>query len=327
MRLFANAKYDFLGNSRRAFIVFGAILLPGLIMLLAKGVNYSIEFTGGTRMQIETQTPVDETVLRTALTSEGLAGTEIARFGSDREWMIRALTSTPGADPNDTQITGAAVRAALDQAVGAGTYTVVSTEAVGPKVGSELRTQAALLVLFSFVAVLVYLAVRFEWRFGVAAVVATLHDILSTIAMIALLRLEVSLFVVGALLSIVGYSLNDTIVVLDRVRENLRKHQREGFAALLNRSINETLPRTVFTGTTALGSLLALAALGGDVVRGFAIVMLYGVIIGTFSSVFIAAPVLLYIEKRWPGAHIRGLKPTPPAPDAPPSRKKAQPVP
>jgi preprotein translocase subunit SecF len=241
--------------------------------------------------------------------------------------MIRAVAATPGADPNDTQITGAAVRAALDQAVGAGTYTVVSTEAVGPKVGGELRVQAALLVLFSFVAVLIYLAVRFEWRFGVAAVVATIHDIISAVAIIGLLRLEVSLFVVGALLSIVGYSLNDKIVVLDRVRENLRKHQREGFAALLNRSINETLPRTVFTGTTALGSLVALAALGGDVVRGFAIVMLYGVIIGTFSSIFIAAPVLLYIEKRWPGAHVRGLKPTTPAPDASSSRKKAQPVP
>ena len=327
MRLFANANYDFIGSARRALIVLVAIMVPGLIMLLARGVNYSIEFTGGTRMQIETQAPVDETVLRTALTSAGLSGAEIARFGSDREWMIRALTSTPGADPNDTQITGAAVRAALDQAVGAGAYTVVSTEAVGPKVGGELRSQAALLVLFSFVAVLIYLAVRFEWRFGVAAVVATIHDIVSAIAIIGLLRLEVSLFVVGALLSIVGYSLNDKIVVLDRVRENLRKHQREGFAALLNRSINETLPRTVFTGTTALGSLVALAALGGDVVRGFAIVMLYGVIIGTFSSIFIAAPVLLYIEKRWPGAHVRGLKPTPPAPDAPPSRKKAQPVP
>jgi preprotein translocase subunit SecF len=327
MRLFANANYDFIGSSRRAFIALAVLMLPGLVMLLAKGVNYSIEFTGGTRMQIETQTPVDESVLRAALVSEGLAGAEIARFGSDREWMIRAVAATPGADPNDTQITGAAVRAALDQAVGAGTYTVVSTEAVGPKVGGELRVQAALLVLFSFVAVLIYLAVRFEWRFGVAAVTATIHDIVSAVAIIALLRLEVSLFVVGALLSIVGYSLNDKIVVLDRVRENLRKHQREGFAALLNRSINETLPRTVFTGTTALGSLVALAALGGDVVRGFAIVMLYGVIIGTFSSIFIAAPVLLYIEKRWPGAHVRGLKPTTPAPDASSSRKKAQPVP
>jgi preprotein translocase SecF subunit len=158
---------------------------------------------------------------------------------------------------------------------------------------------------------------------------ATLHDIVSALAFIGLARIEVSLFVVGALLSIVGYSLNDKIVVLDRVRENLRKRQRDDFPTLLNRSINETLPRTVFTGSTALGSLVALAILGGEVVRGFALVMLYGVIVGTFSSIFIASPVLLAIERRWPGAQVKALrapgKPAPPTPPSPPGRK-AQPV-
>ncbi|HEX9893798.1 MAG TPA: protein translocase subunit SecF, partial [Gemmatimonadales bacterium] len=225
--------------------------------------------------------------------------------------------------------TSAAVGTALDRVLGPGQYTVVRTEAVGPKVGGELRTQAIWLVLLSFVAVLIYLAFRFEWRFGVAAVVATVHDLVSAFALIGILRIEVSLFVVGALLSIVGYSLNDKIVVLDRVRENLRKHMRDNFAALLNRSINETLPRTVFTGSTALGSLIALAVLGGDVVRGFALVMLYGVIIGTFSSIFIAAPVLHWIEQRWPGAAVKQLRvPTkqPPTPTSGPAGRKTQPV-
>ena len=206
---------------------------------------------------------------------------------------------------------------------------MLQTEAVGPKVGGELRTQAVWLVLLSFIAVLIYLAFRFEWRFGVAAVVATIHDIVSAFAFIGLANIEISLFVVGALLSIVGYSLNDKIVVLDRVRENLRKHQRDDFANLLNRSINETLPRTVFTGSTALGSLVALAVLGGEVVRSFALVMLYGVIIGTFSSIFIASPVLLWIEKRWPGAAVKQLRTPakqPPTPSSGSAGRKTQPV-
>jgi len=329
MRLFANANYDFLGAARRAFLAFAAVIVAGLVMLVLNGVEYSIEFTGGTLVQIETREPVDPGVIRTALAEQGITGAEIQRFGSTREFVIRALTAKQGADPNDTQATSSAVSTALDRVVGAGAYTVVRTEAVGPKVGSELRTQAVWLVLLSFLAVLIYLAFRFEWRFGVAAVGATLHDIVSALAFIGLARIEVSLFVVGALLSIVGYSLNDKIVVLDRVRENLRKRQRDDFPTLLNRSINETLPRTVFTGSTALGSLVALAILGGEVVRAFALVMLYGVIVGTFSSIFIASPVLLAIERRWPGAQVKALrapgKPAPPTPPSPPGRK-AQPV-
>jgi preprotein translocase SecF subunit len=178
-------------------------------------------------------------------------------------------------------------------------------------------------ILLSFVAVLIYLAYRFEWRFGVAAIIATAHDILASIAFIGLIRLEVSLFVVAGLMTIIGYSLNDTIVIFDRIRENLHLRKREGFVEILNRSINETLPRTVFTGSTALGSLLALAVLGGDVVRPFALLMLFGVIVGTFSSIFIAAPALLEIEKRWPGPAARGHMA--PKPSAAPVRKP-QPV-
>jgi preprotein translocase subunit SecF len=332
MRLFANANYDFIGNRVRALILLGLLLVPGLVLLLLRGLDYSIEFTGGTLIQIETRQPVDVAQLRAALNTQGIAGAEIQQFGSDREFVIRALTAKEGTDADDTQATSQAVAAALDASVGAGTYTVLRTEAVGPKVGGELRTQAVWLVLFSFVAVLLYLAFRFEWRFGVAAVVATMHDIISAIAFVALLRIEVSLFVVGALLSIVGYSLNDKIVVLDRVREDLRKHHRSDFTGLLNRAINETLPRTVFTGTTALGSLVALATLGGEVVRGFALVMLYGVVIGTISSMFVAAPVLLWIEQRWPGAAVKQLRvpvrPNPPAGSTSGSTggRKAQPV-
>jgi preprotein translocase subunit SecF len=321
MRLFANANYDFLGRRRIAYLATLAIMLPGLLVLLWRGVNYSVEFTGGTLIQIQSSKPIDVGAVRNALTVGGIEGAEIQTFGSDRELVIRARVAKAGVDPNDTQTTARALQDAFNTALGAGTYTVLRTEAVGPKVGGELRHKALLAILFSFLAVLAYLAYRFEWRFGVAAVIATAHDILASIAFIGIARLEVSLFVVAGLLTIIGYSLNDTIVIFDRIRENLHLRKREHFEAILNRSINETLPRTVFTGTTALGSLVALTVLGGDVVRPFALLMLFGVIVGTFSSIFIASPALLEIEKRWPGPAARGHMAPQKATPTQPSRK------
>jgi preprotein translocase subunit SecF len=324
MRLFANANYDFLRRRNLAYLLTLAIMLPGLAVILLRGVNYSVEFTGGTLMQVESKQPADVGAVRNALAARGIEGAEIQTFGSDRELVIRARLVKEGADVNDTQATSAALQQALDAVLGQGNYTVLRTEAVGPKVGGELRHKALTAILLSFVAVLAYLAYRFEWRFGVAAVIATAHDIIASIAFVGIARLEVSLFVVAGLMTIIGYSLNDTIVIFDRIRENLHLRKREHFTDILNRSINETLPRTVFTGSTALGSLLALALLGGDVVRPFALLMLFGVGVGTFSSIFIASPALLEIEKRWPGPAARGhLGSKPPA--APPPRK-AQPV-
>jgi preprotein translocase subunit SecF len=322
MRLFANANYDFLGRRRIAYLITLAIMLPGLLVVLLRGVNYSVEFTGGTLMQVQAEKPIDVGPVRSALAARGIEGAEIQTFGSDRELVIRARFAKEGTDQNDTQATAKALQEALDATLGAGSYTVLRTEAVGPKVGGELRHKALMAILLSFLAVLAYLAYRFEWRFGVAAVIATAHDILASVAFIGIARLEVSLFVVAGLMTIIGYSLNDTIVIFDRIRENLHLRKRDHFEAILNQSINETLPRTVFTGTTALGSLLALTILGGDVVRPFALLMLFGVIVGTFSSIFIASPALLEIEKRWPGPAARGhLAPKPPAPT-----RKAQPV-
>ena len=323
MRLFANAKYDFLSGRKIAYLITLALTIPGLLVVLVRGLNYSVEFTGGTLMQVESQKAVDVGAVRGALAERGIEGAEIQTFGSDRELVIRARVAKQGTDANDTQATAAALTQALDATLGAGSYTVLRTEAVGPKVGGELRQKALMAILLSFVAVLIYLAYRFEWRFGVAAIIATAHDILASIAFIGLIRLEVSLFVVAGLMTIIGYSLNDTIVIFDRIRENLHLRKREGFFEILNRSINETLPRTVFTGSTALGSLVALAVLGGEVVRPFALLMLFGVIVGTFSSIFIAAPALLEIEKRWPGPASRGHMA--PKPSTAPVRKP-QPV-
>ena len=327
MRLFANANYDFIGRRRIGYLISLAVVVPGLLLLLFRGVNYSVEFTGGTLLQVESKAPVDVARVRSALGEAGIRGAELQTFGSDRELVIRARVAREGSDANDTQATAGAVQTALNQAIGTGQYQVVRTEAVGPKVGSELRQKAIIAILLSFAVVLIYLAIRFEWRFGVAAVIATAHDVIASLAFIGITRLEVSLFVVAALLTIVGYSLNDTIVIFDRIRENLHRSKRDQFIPVINRSINETLPRTFFTGSTALGSLVALAALGGDVVRPFALLMLFGVIVGTFSSLYIAAPALLAIERKWPGQDVRGVRAAGTAGTRKPASRPASPPP
>ncbi len=306
LRLFKDAKYDFIGLRKYAYWVTGIMLAIGLTFTLIRGLNYSTEFTGGTLMQVKTQNRVDVAVIRSGLAARGLHGAEIQRFGAPDEYVVRARAAN--ADPNDTQATSAEVRAALTAVLGEGAYTVLRTEAVGPKVGAELRQRAFLAIFLSFFAVLGYLAYRFEWRFGMAAVAATAHDIILTLGFIGVARLEVSLVVVAGILTMVGYSLNDTIIIFDRVREDLKKYPKDTFVQVLNRAINETLPRSVLTHGTTLATLLALTIFGGEVIRPFALVMFFGVFTGTFSSIYIASPVLLYIETRWPGAHARGVR-------------------
>jgi preprotein translocase subunit SecF len=209
------------------------------------------------------------------------------------------------------------VREVLEPRFGAGAFQVVRTEAVGPKVGMELQQRALLAILFSLLLTLVYIAVRFEWRTGVAAVIATSHDIIITLGFLALLRSEISIGTVAAFLTIVGYSLNDTIVVFDRVRENLAKLRATPLAQTLNRSLNETLPRTVLTSGTTLLTLFSLYLFGGAVIRDFALVLILGIMIGTYSSIFVASPALLAIEGRWPrgGGKKNGRKSAPPRRD------------
>jgi preprotein translocase subunit SecF len=242
---------------------------------------------------------VETTRLRAALERGGVDNPEIQSFGSEREYVIRARLD--GRDATESQAAAVKVAAsrALDADLGAGKYEIVRSEGIGPKVGAELQQKALIAILFSFVTTLIYLAFRFEWRFGLAAVIATAHDVLATIAFIRYLDLEVSLVVVAAVLTVLGYSLNDTIVIFDRVRENLRIHGRRRFAELLNLSINETLPRTVLTGGTTLATALVLSFFAGEVIKPFALVMTFGIIVGTFSSIFVASPVLLWITTRW----------------------------
>jgi preprotein translocase subunit SecF len=310
-RIFANANYDFIAFRKKAIIATAVLLALGLVALLTRGgPAYSIEFTGGTLVEVRSTTqPFAIEQVRAGLAGGGLESAEITPFGNGEEIAIRTRTTVEGGDTEDTQVTANAVGTVLDQIHGAGNWERLSAEAVTPKVGGELRTQAFLAIFLSFFAVLADLAYRFEWRFGLAAVIATAHDIVLTICFIAFLDLEVGLVVIAAVLSMVGYSLNDTIIIFDRVRENLRKNRRDQLIPVLNRSINETLPRSVLTHTTTLAALTALIIFGGPVIRPFALVMAFGVFTGTFSSIFIASPVLLLIEQRWPGVDVRGVRP------------------
>ena len=299
-RVFTNTKIDFIGVRRYAYIFTAIWFVPGLILLLIRGLNYSIEFTGGTLVQIASQVPVDVSKLRSALDHEGVPGAEIQSFGADSEYVVRARLSKEAPDQDNTDATVSAVRKALDSSLGEGKYTIGRTEAVGPKVGGELRQKALTAILLAFGAILIYLAVRFEWRFGLSSILATAHDVLGTVIFISVLHLEVSLVVVGAVLSVLGLSLNETIIIFDRVRENERHRRYPDLRTTLNRSINETLPRTVLTHGTALATMMTLAIFGGEVIRPFALVMFFGVFTGIFSSMFIAPAFLLYIRRRWP---------------------------
>ena len=317
IRLFANANYDFIKWRKWAYGLTAVLIIPGIVLLALKGLNYSIEFTGGTQVQVWTAKGVTSAAVRQALDAGGLHGAEIATFGSDTEYVIRARLGATATAGGGAEATTAAVEQALKTGVGVGRYGVVRHEGVGPRVGKELQGKAFLAILLSFFVTLAYLAYRFEWRFGLAAVLATLHDILTTIAFIRYLNLEVSLIVVGAVLTMVGYSLNDTIIIFDRVRENLRKFRRQNLYEILNLSINETLPRSVLTHGTTMATTIALVLLAGEVLRPFALVMTFAIFTGTFSSIYIAAPLLMYIEKRWPGEDARGARALRPAGSVP----------
>ena len=300
MRLFDQAKYEFIESRRRAYVVSGTLILVGIagmifnVFSIGSWQNYGVDFTGGSLIQVQFHQPATAAQLRAAL--GGSQAPPITRFGEENEFTIRA----PLGDETVETIR-ARFESQLATAFGNDAFTIVRTETVGPKIGAELQRNAALAILFSFVLTLIYIAMRFELRFGLAAVIATAHDILLTLGFLALFKVEIALPTVAAILTIVGYSLNDTIVVFDRVRENLNAKggRRQDPVELVNHSINETLPRTVLTSGTTLAVLGALLAVGGAVIRDFTAVLILGVTIGTYSSIFVASPALLEIQKRF----------------------------
>jgi preprotein translocase subunit SecF len=303
MRFFQNADYKFIERRRGAYILSALVVGAGILAMVLWGVtgagwvNYGVDFTGGTLVQVEFSQPATVADVRSAL--GGLQRPDVTRFGGENEFLVR-VPEFAEEGTNTSEI----ITTMLEGQFGSGSFNVVRTEAVGPKIGGELQQKALLAILMSFALTLVYLAFRFEWRFGVAAVIATVHDILITLGFISAFRLEVSLPTVAAVLTIIGYSLNDTIVIFDRIRENLKgKMRRDPYIDTIDRSINEVLPRTVMTSGTTFAVLLALFVLGGAIIRDFALILMLGVVIGTYSSIFVASPALLEIEERTGESH------------------------
>jgi preprotein translocase subunit SecF len=299
-RFFPDANYDFIGRRNLAYMFSAALLAVGILAaivnLAVRGswLNYGVDFSGGSIVQVRIAgSPSEEDVRRIA--AARVPGSQVSRFGDD-EYLIR----TPGTGGDAATGPASQVLTALRETYGAQSVVSERIEEVGAKVGGELQQKAIIAIVIALLGMLIYLAFRFEWRFGVAAVIATAHDVLITVGLIALLRMEVSLPTVAAILTILGYSINDKIVVFDRIRENLKATRRPAFVDLLNRSINETLPRTTLTGASTLATLLSLYMFGGAIIREFALILILGIVLGTYSSIYIGSPALLEIEKRFP---------------------------
>ncbi len=284
---------------RRVSFPFSAFLsVVSVILFLTVGMNFGIDFRGGTVMELQARSgTADLAALRHIGETLKLGEMEVQSFGTPADVIMR-IGLQPGGDAAQQEAV-VKVKAALGDG-----YDYRRTEVVGPRVSGELVQSGTLGVVMAVLAVLIYLWFRFEWQFAVGAVIATLHDLVLTIGFFSITQLEFNMTSIAAILTIVGYSLNDTVVVLDRIREMMKKYKRMGISEMLDISINTTLSRTIMTSLTTFLALCALVAFGGQVIKSFSLAMMFGVVIGTYSSIFIAAPVLIYL-----GVKTEGLAP------------------
>ena len=290
-----NINVDFVGRRKMAICFSLLLILVGLASLIFKGgPSYGIDFAGGTLVQIKFTEATDAAAIREALGGVDLGSFAVQRFGEEGdEFLIRAQNTSA-----ELEGLSHAMTAALEGKYGAGSVEVRRAEMVGPQVGKDLREKGLMAVLYAMIGILVYVSWRFEFRYAVGAVIALLHDVVITLGAFSLFNMEIDLPVIAAFLAIIGYSLNDTIIVYDRIRENLGKHSKEGLASVINHSINETLSRTILTSGTTLLVVAALFIFGGGVIHTFAFALLVGIVIGTYSSIFVASPLLLFWENR-----------------------------
>ena len=276
------------------FIWSALVLIATVIVVSIYGMNFGIDFKGGTVIEAEMPGPADLSAMRTTIDGLGLGAAELQTAGSDRNVLIRMEAST---DQDEQRARIEQVKNTLNQQFGEG-IVYKRQEFVGPKVSGELLMNGVWAVLISIIGVLAYLWFRFEWQYGIGALAALVHDVSAGIAIYAFTGMEFNLTSIAALLMLVGYSLNDTVVIYDRIRENLRRYKAMPIEQLLDRSVNETMARTLATSCTTLLALFALFALGGPVVRDFTVIMILGVVVGVYSTIYIAAPVLYYLNLR-----------------------------
>jgi len=285
---------DFMGLHKLGFALSLLLTLGSLGLFIGKGLNYGIDFSGGTLIEARTSGPADLAAMRAELDGLGLGDVSLQGFGSPNDVLIR-LQRQPGGD-KEQEVAVEKVKQKLGNSV-----EYRRTEVVGPKVGSELIRAGVIATVLALFAIAIYVWFRFEWQFGVGAMLSTVHDTVTTVGLFALLQIEFNLTTLAAILTIAGYSVNDTVVIYDRVRETMRKYKTMEFRALINKSLNETLSRTILTVSTTTLAVLSLLVFGGEVLRGFSIAMLWGIVVGTYSSLFIAAPLLYYIRPKRSG--------------------------
>lgn len=308
-------KIDFLGHRRNAAILSAALIIAGLASIFIQGINWGLDFTGGTLVEVRygEQVSVDE--VRGQLADSDIPDTTVQYFGTSRDVMIRlpsksvegtaaelstriveALRAPYGETLTESSAGGLQNCQRTDNSIGECFVQMRRVEFVGPKVGEELTEQGGLAMLYALIGILIYVAWRFEWRFAIGSVVALVHDVFITVGMFSIFQIEFTLAVLAAVLAVIGYSLNDTIVVFDRIRENFRRSRQGTSIEIMNRSINQTLRRTILTSFTTLLVVLTLLFFGGEVIRGFSFALLIGVIVGTYSSIFIASPAVLALK-------------------------------
>lgn len=291
MQLFkTETRIDFIGKRLIALVVSILLLLAGIYSLSTKGLNFGIDFSGGTKVELIYQDTVRVSDIRTELQRGGFTEAVVQYFGSDEDVLIRVPLSK---DTNDDKVSTRIVELLAASSVGAGE--VKSVEFVGPTFGKELFEKGILALVYALIGVMIYVAFRFEWKFSLGSVIALIHDVVITLGIFSLIQMEFTMPVLAALLAVIGYSLNDTIVVFDRIRENFRRLRDVNTEQIMNTSINQTLPRTILTSLTTLLVLIALYAYGGEALQGFALTLIIGVVIGTYSSIFVASPTVLVL--------------------------------
>jgi len=295
-QVFKDTNINFVGKRHLFFALSGVLVALGLIALvqISQGkANLGIDFAGGAAIQLKFDQPIQIEEARAALEEGGVKGAELQEVVAENKLLIRLKKQEVGQRTMMEQ-----VQETLSRKFPGNNFTVESSTEIGPTIGQKLRKDALLAITISMIGIIIYIAFRFEFRFGIAATLATLHDVLAILGIFFILNKEITLLIVTALLTLAGYSLSDTVVVFDRIRENLRLQKRESFEQIINRSINEVLSRTFITGVTTFLALLAIFFFGGEVIHDFALAMLLGVIVGTYSSWFIASPLLLVWRKR-----------------------------
>lgn len=300
MRIFHNAGYDFMGHRRKMYLLSAVFIIVGFAVLFAfNSIPFGIDFKGGTEMQVQFQNDVNIGDLRTVMDEAGFQGMEIKTMGDNKNVLLRTPMQSEGTQVSDQ------IQSAIGSGMAGNSFQILRLDKVGPKIGAELRTNALFAIVFSLIAILIYLAFRFQFVFAVGAVIALLHDVLMTIAAIAIanwlfpgLRLEFNQSMLAAFLTLVGFSTNDTVIVFDRIRENIKLFKNEDIEVVMNKSINATLSRTVITSGLVFLTVLVLFIFGGEVNRSFAFTFAVGIITGTYSSIFIASAVVVEWKER-----------------------------